>query len=278
MIISEKELFKTSDALLEGLDYLNQDECAYNEKMVNVRYNERYNQNLIQLESCLKYGIDSGIENGGYIIHRICEECEIPHENIGFVVNEANIYADEEICDFYCQILESGIPVHIIPVSDESIYYQRLMEALEMDEDAETFDQCYNLQSYITESIIDTAKDNIMGGVSKVKNAVKGIADKAKSAITSGIRGISNKLASVRKALHSKISQLSSATGSAKALLKRQISKLRDTASSLKSELSKAKSAVGNKLSSASKQVRSQAAGVKSRVSSGVDSLRQRFA
>ena len=51
---------------------------------------------------------------------------------IGFVVNEASLYEDDELVEISQSLKESGYDLFISPVSEKSIYYQQLMKLLKM--------------------------------------------------------------------------------------------------------------------------------------------------
>jgi hypothetical protein len=256
--------------------------------MVNVRHNARLGQDLIQLESFLGFAQCYGIEDAGLAIHRVCEANSVPRDNLGFVANEENIIADDELADTFTQLAEAGFPCHVARISSDSLYYSSLMEALEMDQEYATLDESANCLNYLNESIITDAKDKASSGYNYAKGKVSGAYGVAKNKVSGAVSVISKKLASVRKALAAKAAEAKKAPASAKALIVRQMDKLKAMAKSLKSKLFDLKDSAANKVSGAAKSakeaggkavdaVSAQASKVKNGITSGIDKLKGKF-
>lgn len=288
MLIKQNQLLGEATALLDSIDHLSLDESAFDPSMVNVRHNARLGQDLIQLESFLGFAQCYGIEDAGLAIHRVCEANSVPRDNLGFVANEENIIADDELADTFTQLAEAGFPCHVARISSDSLYYSSLMEALEMDQEYATLDESANCLNYLNESIITDAKDKASSGYNYAKGKVSGAYGVAKNKVSGAVSVISKKLASVRKALAAKAAEAKKAPASAKALIVRQMDKLKAMAKSLKSKLFDLKDSAANKVSGAAKSakeaggkavdaVSAQASKVKNGITSGIDKLKGKF-
>jgi hypothetical protein len=299
MLIKQNQLLGEATALLDSIEYLSLDESTIDPTMVNVRHNVRLGQDLIQLESFLGFAQCYGIEDAGLAIHRVCEANDVPRTNLGFVANEENIIADDELADTFSQLSEAGFPCHIARISSDSTYYSALMEALELDQGYATFEESINLQNYVNESVLTDAKDKVAKGYEtardKIKQGAEYVGDKvssgynaAKSKISSGynmaknkvsgaVGVVSKKLASVRKAISEKMAKAKNAPASAKAMIMRQVDKLKSAAKDLKNKLYDLKGQASKKVSNVADSVASKARGVKASISSGVNNITKRF-
>ena len=288
MLIKQNQLLGEATALLDSIDHLSLSESSFDPSMVNVRHNSRLGQDLIQLESFLGFAQCYGIEDAGLAIHRVCEANSVPRDNLGFVANEENIIADDELADTFTQLAEAGFPCHIARISSDSLYYSSLMEALEMDQEYATLDESANCLNYLNESIITDAKDKASSGYNYAKGKVSGAYGVAKNKVSGAVSVISKKLASVRKALAAKAAEAKKAPASAKALIVRQMDKLKAMAKSLKSKLFDLKDSAASKVSGAAKSakeaggkavdaVSAQASKVKNGITSGIDKLKGKF-
>lgn len=288
MLIKQNQLLGEATALLDSIDHLSLDESAFDPSMVNVRHNARLGQDLIQLESFLGFAQCYGIEDAGLAIHRVCEANSVPRDNLGFVANEENIIADDELADTFTQLAEAGFPCHVARISSDSLYYSSLMEALEMDQEYATLDESANCLNYLNESIITDAKDKASSGYNYAKGKVSGAYGVAKNKVSGAVSVVSKKLASVRKALAAKVAEAKKAPASAKALIVRQIDKLKAMAKSLKTKLFDLKDSAASKVSGAAKSakeaggkavdaVSAQASKVKNGITSGIDKLKGKF-
>ena len=217
-------------SVFDDLDSLTEAESIYESYMVPIKENPRLGQNIIRLESAIEYINSSGISNYKEVIHNICESNFAPEENIAFSVNESSIYEDDFIPSTILFLKESGYQVHIVPISDNSIYYKALEEAFELDADAYSFEDSYHLQQYVFgESVSDTVsnayqsvKDRVVKNTANIVNSIEGT-----------LKVISNKAAALSKKIQEKYKQLKSAAGSAKEVIKNQIEKLSQAKHSL---------------------------------------------
>ena len=223
MIIKESQFTESALMLLDQLDTLTESDHmdAYPASMVPIVHVERLGQDLIRLESFMEYSQANGISNGGHAIAKVCEACECPLDNIGFMVSEANVYADNEIMETMAQIHEAGFPIHLIAESDDSVYSVKLREAMVMDEPYDKLEECVNLSNYCFKPIMNEA----------------GMAEDTKNTIA-------RKLAAVRKAISAQVAKVNSATGSAKVFANNQLKKLKSAAEALKGRLVDAKNNV----------------------------------
>lgn len=290
MLISQSQLFGEATAFLNEMDRLEYDdyENIYPATMVNITHNPRLSKDLIQLESFLQYGQLNGIDDGGYAIYRVCEANEVPLDNLAFTVHEENLYIDPILLNTCVDLSESNFEIFISPISSDSIFYTRLTEALQYDMAYDGYENSPNLQAYVNESILDTARTKVESGAKKVKGAVSG-----------GVKEVAGKLASIRKQIAEKTKKLWSSTGTAKVAIKRQIdklkgafkalstkaghlkdaavSKVRSIGSSIKSTASSVKNTVSNKASSAADYISDKARAAKQTASDAVNSVKNQF-
>lgn len=274
MLIKQNQLLGEATSFLDSLEQLTLDEASFTPYQVNVRHNQRLGQDLVQLESFLEYAQSNGIDDAGYALHRVCEANEVPRDSLAFLANEENLLEDDELLDTFVQLYEAGFPVHVAPISDGSPYYLALLEALNLDQAYDSYEESPNLIMYVNESIIDDAKDKISGFASSVKNKVTGAAGAVKDKVSGGAKAVASKLASVHKEIAKKSSEMLKATGPAKVFIKRQINKLKDVAKELKAKLVRAKDAVGDKLSSAGKSIKDAASSIGDKFSGTADSVK----
>ena len=274
MLIKQNQLLGEATSFLDSLEQLTLDEAAFTPYQVTVRHNQRLGQDLVQLESFLGYAQSNGIEDAGYALHKVCEANEVPRDSLAFLANEENLLEDDELLDTFVQLYEAGFPVHVAPISDGSPYYLALLEALNLDQAYDSYEESPNLITYVNESIIDDAKDKISGFASSVKNKVTGAAGTVKEKVSGGAKAIASKLASVRKAIAKKSHEMLKATGPAKVFIKRQINKLKDAAKALKAKLVRAKDYVGDKISGAGRSIKNAASSIGDKFSGAADSVK----
>lgn len=267
---------------LDTLTYLDESDCPYTPNMVNIFYNNRLDKDLIKLEHFVEYANANSIDDAGYAISTVCEANNVALVNIGFVVDESSVLADDEIMEASKLLRENGFSVLVCPESDDSYFYQELNEALDMDAEY-TFEESVNLLAYCEEfAPIETIKD--FGGKvydkaadigSSIKKRVTKNYNNAKEFVTSSPKVLSRKLASIRKAISEKTSQLSRAAGDAKVFLKRQIDKLKKAYKVVKAKLVKAKDAVVDTAGKAKDKVVNTAKGAGKWVSDKVGKIRK---
>lgn len=256
MLLKESDLYGSNDFdFIESLDSLSESEMIYTANMVPIRHIDRLNRNLIQLEEFVKYGTSNGITNGHKAIGAVCEASMINNDStIGFVVNEASLYEDDELVEITQSIKEAGYKVYIAPVSENSIYYQQLMEAFNKDFEAESFKDSYHLQAYCE----GTIKDNLnkikyaVGGVGnragqnmiRIKNHIQDGTDAVKSAATTAgdsVKTLANKYSAAKQAVRNFSDKASKAPESLKQTANDTLQKAKDTATTIKNKLVAAK-------------------------------------
>ena len=252
MLLKESDLYGSNDFdFIESLDSLSESEMIYTANMVPIRHIDRLNRNLIQLEEFVKYGTSNGITNGHKAIGAVCEASMINNDSrIGFVVNEASLYEDDELVEITQSIKEAGYKVYITPVSENSIYYQQLMEAFNKDFEAESFKDSYHLQAYCE----GTIKDNLnkikyaVGGVGnragqnmiRIKNHIQNGTDAVKSAATTAgdsVKTLANKYSAAKQAVRNFTDKASKAPESLKQTANNTLQKAKDTATTIKNKL-----------------------------------------
>ena len=246
MLIRQNQLLGEATAFLDTLYRISVNENAYPARMVNIRHIPRLGQDLIQLESFLKFGQMNGINDGGYAIHLICEANEVPSSRIAFTVNEENLFLDTSLLETYCQLKNSNFGVYVSPISEYSPFYTKLNEALMFDDAYPDYESSPNLQQYVWESVLDDAKSEASKGISK-----------AKSATHSGAKEVAHKLASTRKKVGELAAKASTATGPAKVKLTQQINKLKSASKDLTSQLGSVKSSIAHRAEGAANAVKS---------------------
>ena len=256
MLLKESDLYGSNDFdFIESLDSLSESEMIYTANMVPIRHIDRLNRNLIQLEEFVKYGTSNGITNGHKAIGAVCEASMINNDSkIGFVVNEASLYEDDELVEITQSIKEAGYKVYITPVSENSIYYQQLMEAFNKDFEAESFKDSYHLQAYCE----GTIKDNLnkikyaVGGVGnragqnmiRIKNHIQDGANTVKFAATTAgdsVKTLANKYSAAKQAVRNFSDKASKAPESLKQTANNTLQKAKDTATTIKNKLVAAK-------------------------------------
>lgn len=256
MLLKESDLYGSNDFdFIESLDSLSESEMIYTANMVPIRHIDRLNRNLIQLEEFVKYGTSNSITNGHKAIGAVCEASMISNDSrIGFVVNEASLYEDDELVEITQSIKEAGYKVYITPVSENSIYYQQLMEAFNKDFEAESFKDSYHLQAYCE----GTIKDNLnkikyaVGGVGnragqnmiRIKNHIQNGTDAVKSAATTAgdsVKTLANKYSAAKQAVRNFTDKASKAPESLKQTANNTLQKAKDTATTIKNKLVAAK-------------------------------------
>lgn len=256
MLLKESDLYGSNDFdFIESLDSLSESEMIYTANMVPIRHIDHLNCNLIQLEEFVKFGTSNGITNGYKAIGAVCEASMISNDStIGFVVNEASLYEDDELVEITQSIKEAGYKVYITPVSENSIYYQQLMEAFNKDFEAESFKDSYHLQAYCE----GTIKDNLnkmkyavgeignkgAKNILRVKNHIQNGANTVKTAATTAgdsVKTLANKYSAAKQAVRNFTDKASKAPESLKQTANNTLQKAKDTATTIKNKLVAAK-------------------------------------
>ena len=239
MIISSLSNYN-GKPLLESLMTFNEHESLYLPTMVNIVYNNRLDKDLIKLESFMEYADMNNVDDAGRAIYDVCMANRVSIRDIGFMVEEASILADDDILATSKQLKENGIPVFIEPISTDSTYYRALEDAIELDENY-SFENSYNFIAYCEAfAPIDKAKE--IG--SAIKDRVSKNFNSIKSTLSEAPENLAKKLSAIKKMISEKNKKLRNAAGNAKIVLKNQISKLKKGFSIVKEKLAKAKNAI----------------------------------
>lgn len=256
MLLKESDLNRSNDFdFIESLDSLNESEMYYTANMVPIRHIDRLNKNLIQLEEFVRYGNSNGITDGHKAIGAVCEASMVDNDSkIGFIVNEASLYEDDELVETAQSLKEAGYDVYICPVSESSIYYKELMEAFEQDRKVETFEDSVHLQAYCEGTInqnLTKVKYAVTGvgnragkNMLRIKNHIQNTADGVKSVVNNtgeGIKTLANKYSAAKQAVRNFTDKASKAPETLKQTATNTLQKAKDTANTLKSKLIAAK-------------------------------------
>ena len=266
MIFNSRDLdTRDSFELLDEMGYLDEADTYFPAAMVNIRYSSRLDQNMIQLESMVQYVLANGIDNASIAMDKICEENKVDSDILSICVNEASLYEDGEMMDTVRCMKENGYKVNIMPISRDSVYYTKLQEALELDEEY-NFESSDHLQHYLNENILEDIRDkasnaakavqkHIGRNVDNMKNAYNGVAnhisnkyneyktttqnnvEKLENTYNETKASIAKKYAAIKRTLSEKYAAAKKATGEAKVTLLKQIDKLKAAAAKLKSKL-----------------------------------------
>ena len=236
MIYNDKVLAsKDLCDILDSFDYLSE---SYNTaNMVTIRYSNRLDKNMIQLESMVDYAVANGISDANIAIKKICEDNHID-ENVSFCVNEASLYMDSNMINTVRSLRENQYRVGIMPILKTSIFYTKLQEALELDDDCVEYDTSENLIQYVNESIVGNTIDRAKTRASNVYNYAKENFTNNVTKIKEGRESLANKYAAIKRSIGEKAEAAKRATGEAKVKLLQQINKLKEAASNLKQKLS----------------------------------------
>ena len=223
---------------LDSVDYLDES-ASYPAGMVPIKYNQRLDQEMIQLESMVDYALTNGISNASDAIRDICEDNNAHMNKISFVVNEYSVLADSEMADTVYQLRENGYLVNIQPISSESIYYTKLQEALELDDQFDDYENSAHIIQYVNENVFEDASNkasevwnSAKGHVSKNWNNMKKFASETKE-------NMAKKYSAIKKTISEKAAKAKKSTGDAKVFLLKQIDKLKKAARDLKEKISK---------------------------------------
>lgn len=236
MIYNDKVLASKDPCdILDSFGYLS--ESYTTADMVTIRYSDRLDQNMIQLESMVDYSIANGIDDVEAAIKHICEDNHID-ENVSFCVNETSLYEDAQMLDTVRALKENQYRVNIMPISKSSIYYTKLQEALAIDYDCAEYDTSEALMQYVNEGVIGDTIDRAKTRASNAYNYVKENLSSNASKLKEGRNALANKYAAIKRTIGEKYEAAKRATGEAKVALLKQIDKLKTAASNIKQKLS----------------------------------------
>ena len=250
MLVKESQILGESSLnLLDRMQYIS--ESTMDPFEVPVRYNDRFDKDLIKLEDFCRFAESNGIEDAGVAIAMICESNNISPAKIGFYAEETSILADDSLAETANLILENGFRVLAAPISHDSLYYKALDEALALDEEYEDFESSPNLLAYCEENIFERTSDAIGRGVDSAKATVGRGADKVKDAgkqvktwATSGVDALSKKYAAAKAKVKEIGASISRLAGDAKAAAIKQLEKAKAVMKNIGAKLAAAKNKV----------------------------------
>lgn len=239
MLIQESQL-RSQDSFdfLDNVDYL-EESAEYSAAMVPVIYNQRLDQEMIQLESMVDYALTNGISNASDAVRSICEDNQAHMNKISFVVNEYSVLADSEMVDTVYQLRENGYLVNIQPISSESIFYTKLQEALELDDQFDDYKNSAHILQYVNENVFEDVSNKASEVWTGVKNHVSNNWNNMKQFASETKESMAKKLSAIKKTISEKAAKARKATGDAKVFLLKQIDKLKKAASDLKAKIAK---------------------------------------
>lgn len=121
MFISESQLGYKQDQyidLMDVLPVLEDDESYYDPAMVPIVENSNYGRGMIRIEDINEFAEANGIYDMGYAISTICESSGVHPADLLFTIKEENLYLDQNLSDIVIEMVESGIPVATVPISE----------------------------------------------------------------------------------------------------------------------------------------------------------------
>lgn len=105
-------------ALLDEMAYLTEEESAYYPAMVPVLENSRIGAYTIALEDIDEFCESNGIADMGYAVSQICEAAKIQPSDVVFTIKEENIIGNDELAGLAADIMNEGIGIAALPISD----------------------------------------------------------------------------------------------------------------------------------------------------------------
>lgn len=121
MFISESQLGYKQDQyidLMDVLPVLESDENYYDPAMVPIVENSNYGRGIIKIEDISAFAEANGIYDMGYAISAICESSRVHPADLLFTIKEETLYMDEHLSDIVIEMVQSGVPVATVPISD----------------------------------------------------------------------------------------------------------------------------------------------------------------
>ena len=256
-------------AILEGANYLSEDESKYYPHMVPIRENARIGRNLIRVEDLVEYSLSNGINDGAYALGQICEAANVDPQTIAFSIDEVSILEDSEMEDTVRQLMAAGAEVYTAPISENDMVYimaesvcdvsiigieedaedytDALFEAF-LDDDFETFFS----ENSITENISNKASSAAAKGKAKGAAIINKIESTLKTASEKPRAWIAKKISSFRTLLDKftrKQAEVAPEHPKAKTIFEKIIEKIKAALKYLSNKLSQATGYVKSKFS-----------------------------
>ena len=125
MLITESQLNVASNSmsLLENMTYLSESESAYYPAMVPVVENSRLGAHMIALEDLCRFAESNGIFDLGAALQSVCESSQISPNSVAFSVHEENVIADASMAELVAGIMNEGVAVVAMPISENAPEY-----------------------------------------------------------------------------------------------------------------------------------------------------------
>ena len=236
MIHQIKGLYETNNfneimKILDNAEYLTEQESIYYPEMVPIRESNELGKYIIRLEDLVDYSLSNGISDGGYALSQICEASQVNQEDVVFSVNEVTILEDIDMEDTTRKLLETGMKVYAVPISDRDMAYimtEAVVNALLETNGTQNEDYADQLfaayvnddfsylnEKYIIENIQDSVnniKSNVNDVAERVSNTVSQAADDSRkwtakkiSSLKKTKNKISNKIGNAGKQVINKI-------------------------------------------------------------------------
>ena len=274
-------------AILEGANYLSEEESRYYPQMVPIRESTRIGKNLIRVEDLIEYSLSNGINDGAYALGQICEAANVDPQTIAFSVDEVSILEDSEMEDTVRQLMAAGAEVYAAPISENDMVYimaetacdisivgieedaedytDALFEAF-LDDDFETFfsensitDAIHNKASYAKGKIsgaYHSGRDRVSAAAARGKEKGAAVIGKIEATLKSAAEKpkawIAKKISSFRTLLDRftrKQAEVAPEHPKAKTIFERIIEKIKAALAYLSKKLSQATGYVKNKFS-----------------------------
>ena len=134
MVIKESQMISkdtTVSSILNNINYLDESAAQYHAAMVPVVENSALEGYIVRLEDMVSFAEANGIEDLGYAVSAVCEASEIDPQHLIFSVQEDSIIGDPEIASLTSDIMNEGVAIVAVPLSDAHPVSQIVNEAME---------------------------------------------------------------------------------------------------------------------------------------------------
>ena len=121
MFISESQLSYGNRRYIDLMDVLptlENGEGFYDASMVPIVESSTYGRGLVRIEDINAFAESNGIYDMGYAISAICESSRVHPQDLLFTIKEETLYLDENLSDIVIEMVNQGIPVASVPISD----------------------------------------------------------------------------------------------------------------------------------------------------------------
>lgn len=127
MLYNQEDLQMTvvdeAAALLEGANFLTEEESRYYPEMVPLRENYRTGYKLLRMEDLVEYSLSNGIGDAGVAVMQICEASGVDPNELAFTVDEVNLLEDSEMEETVREIMQTnpGVKFFTAPISENDM-------------------------------------------------------------------------------------------------------------------------------------------------------------